>query len=107
MINIPMPFFDYVALYMPAVASRREDPTRRGFWTKRGAWKYIEKREIPNGICRVCGEPDCDTYLCEWEVLRFNKYKKCKSFTDILEAAGHKIEKIWPLEEGEDSGNIL
>jgi hypothetical protein len=99
--HIPMPFFDYVALYLPAVSSSKADPSRRGFWTKRGAWKFIEQCELIDGICRVCGRTGCDVYLSEWEVLRYSAYKKCNSFIDILEAAGHEIEKSWPKDEVE------
>jgi len=94
----PRPFGDYIALYLPY--SEKGDPSRRGFWTKRGAWKYIRSIEFrSDGGCKCCGAKDCDVYLYEWEVLKYKDYIKCETFWDIMEAAGHNFVKIYPLEE--------
>lgn len=72
--RIIRPFGDWLALYYPDDGNNY-DPSRRGFWTRRGGWKYVKSIEMPNGICGRCKDPKCDAgYMyAEWEVLKYNK----------------------------------
>lgn len=90
----------WTATYLPMRNEGEPDPSRSGFATAEEAEEYIISR-----MCRHCveereaalaGDPESSEWpgcACEWLVIETEKYDKCETFDDMMDAVGAKV--IW------------